>query len=150
MYIVQPLKDPRVNPFPVFLSLQAQPFYAEDINAGSGDEPDITGPGAAGEAAATQPAVPISPFMKGRAAIRAASAQRLGEAALLSLVQRIEGAYSQVRTLPLYECMMPSMSHISKPADARGVTPLGSWVGCKLCCSSDPAWNIRDPDGCCV
>ena len=92
----------QVVPFPVSLSMQAQPFYSEDINAGSGDEPDMTAPGAGGEGAATQAAVPISPFMKGRAAIRAACAQRLGEAALLSLVQRIEGAYSQV-WIPMYE-----------------------------------------------
>ena len=37
-----------------------------------------------------------NPFAKGRAAVRAAYARRLGESVLLSLVERIEAAYEQV------------------------------------------------------
>lgn len=87
------------------VALQAQPFYVEDINAGSGEDPDMTSPpsrlqnedGALVDGRGDRDAPSCAnPFSKGRAAIRAAYAQHLGEKDLISLAERIEAAYDEV------------------------------------------------------
>ena len=84
-------------------AFQAQTFYVEDINAGSGEDPDMTSPSSrldseedALDSRGDRVAPHANPFSKGRAAIRAAYAQHLGERDLISLAERIEAAYHQV------------------------------------------------------
>lgn len=94
-----------MHPKPHYSGTQAQPYYREDINAGSDEEPDMTPTGlpAAGDtigpmpgASTSAPATTVNPFAGGRAAVRNAYARALGPQGFEELLGRIEGAYQQV------------------------------------------------------
>lgn len=79
-----------------YVHLQAQPFYQEDVNAGSDDEPELpqltdttatAESGVIGSAVAWGPA--LNPFEKGRAAQRAELAKQLGEQKFMELVAKV-------------------------------------------------------------
>ena len=70
-------------------SLKAQPYYVYDIHAGSDDDPDL------GEEQVEEQ-VRRNPFGPGRAARRAVYARRLGQAAIESLIIRVEKVYKEV------------------------------------------------------
>ncbi|GAX76544.1 hypothetical protein CEUSTIGMA_g3990.t1 [Chlamydomonas eustigma] len=89
---------------------KAQPFFIEDVNAGSEEDPDLycnlvtTAEGDAVNAATDTSGVQgsnnkhyvLSPFAKGRAAARSSYvASKLGNDALLSLIARVEDAFQQ-------------------------------------------------------